>query len=190
MVLRQQVYDIDDLWELSHRDVMDPKHYELIDGELIVMSPPGGRQGQLQVRLSRYLDIFAEVHSLGVITSDAGYYPPSNRHTVLSPDVAFVSRARAPEPFPDKYVPLMPDLAIEILSPSNTYRQARRKARIYMQNGVQMVWIVMPGRESVGICRLAEGGGMTRETVVANESLSDEDVLPGFELAFHRLFAP
>lgn len=95
MVLRQRVYDIDDLWELSHRDVMDPRHYELIDGELIVMSPPGGRHGQLQVRLSRYLDIFAEVQSLGLVTSGAGYHPPDNRHTLLSPDMAFVSRARA-----------------------------------------------------------------------------------------------
>ncbi len=190
MILRQRTYDMDDLWELSHRDVMDPKHYELIDGELIVMSPPGGRHGQLQVRLSRYLDIFVDLHSLGVVTSDAGYHPRGNRHTVLSPDVAFVSRERAPEPFPDKYVPLMPDLAIEILSPSNTYRQARRKARIYLQNGVQLVWIVLPGRESVEICRLAEGGGMTRKTVLANESLSGEDVLPGFDLALQRLFAP
>lgn len=190
MILRQRTYDIDDLWERSHRDVMDPKHYELIDGALIVMSPPGGRHGQLAVRLGHYLVAFADALGLGVVTAETGYHAPDSRQTVLSPDVAFVSRARAPEPFPDKYVPLMPDLAIEILSPSNTYRQARRKARICLQNGAQLVWIVMPGRESVEICRLAAGGGMTRETVAANESLSGEDVLPGFELALHRLFAP
>ncbi|MCY4072151.1 MAG: Uma2 family endonuclease [Chloroflexi bacterium] len=190
MVLRQRIYDIDDLWELSHQDVMDPRHYELIDGELVVMSPPGGRHGQLQVRLSRYLDIFVEAQPLGVVTSDAGYHPPDSCHTLLSPDVAFLSRARAPQPFPETYVPLMPDLAIEIISLSNTDSQVRGKARIYLQNGAQLVWIVMPRRDSVEICRLAEGGGMTRETVAEQEILYGEDVLPGFELALQRLFSP
>ncbi|MDE2950463.1 MAG: Uma2 family endonuclease [Chloroflexota bacterium] len=190
MVLRQRIYDIDDLWELSHRDVMDPRHYELIGGELIVLSPPGGRHGQLQVRLSRYLDIFAEVQSLGVVTSDAGYHPPDNRHTLLSPDVAFVSRARAPQPFPEKYVPLMPDLAVEIVSPGNTRKEVNRKTQIYLSNGSQLVWIVLPRQARVEVYRRDERQGIKRKTANASDILSGEDVLPGFELALQRLFSP
>ena len=189
MVLRQRTYDIDDLWQLVHQADNDAIRYELIDGELIEMSPPGGRHGQLQVRMGRFLDIFVEIQSLGIVTSETGYHPTNNRQILLSPDVAFVSRERAPQPFPEKYIPLMPDLAVEIVSPSNTYSQARRKAKIYLQNGAQLVWIVMPRRNSVEVCRLTDSGGMTRETVGSEGLLSGERVLPGFELKLNRLFS-
>lgn len=190
MVLRQRIYDIDDLWELSHRDLMDPRHYELIDGELIVMSPPGGRHGQLAVRLGHYVVAFADALGLGVVTAETGYHPPDSRHTVLSPDVAFVSRARAPQPFPEKYVPLMPDLAVEIISPSNTRKEVSRKTQIYLSNGSQLVWIVLPRQARVEVCRRDARQGITCKTVNANEILSGEDILPGFELALQRLFSP
>lgn len=189
MVLRQRSYDIDDVWDLSHRDVMDPKHYELIDGELLVMSPPGGRHGQLQVRLARYLDLFVDIHSLGVVTTETGYHPSDSRLTLLSPDVAFVNRKRAPVPFPENYVPLMPDLAVEIVSPSNTRKEVNRKTQIYLSNGTQMVWIVRPRRATVEVRALNEGRGIKRKTFTANEVLSGEDVLPGFELELVRLFS-
>ena len=189
MVLRQRIYDIDDLWQLVHQADNDAIRYELIDGELIEMSPPGGRHGQLQVRLGRFLDIFVEIQSLGIVTAETGYHPPNNRQTLLSPDVAFVSHARAPQPFPEKYIPLMPDLAIEIVSPSNTRKEINRKTQIYLTNGSQLVWIVMPRRNSVEVCRLTDSGGMTREIVAANETLSGEHILPGFELELNRLFS-
>ena len=159
MVLQERIYNIDDVWELACQEDIADKHYELIDGVLIVMSAPGGRHGQLQVRLGRFLDAFADVQSLGVVTVETGYHPPNNRYTLLSPDIAFVSRARAPKPFPEKYVPMMPDLAVEILSPNNTREEMQRKTGIYLRNGTQLVWIVNPGRQSVELCRLTEGDG-------------------------------
>lgn len=189
MVLRQRIYDIDDLWQLVHQADNDAIRYELIDGELIEMSPPGGRHGQLQVRLGHFLYTFAEANELGIVTVESGYHPPDNRLTLLSPDVAFVSHARAPQPFPEKYIPLMPDLAIEVVSPSNSRKEVNRKTQIYLSNGSQLVWIVQPRRECVEVCRRNEKHGMTRKIVAANETLSGEHVLPGFELELNRLFS-
>ena len=189
MALRQRLYDIDDLWELVCQDDTGLNHYELIDRALIEMSPPGGRHGQLAIILGHYIFIFAEALDLGVVTAETGYHPPDNRHTLLSPDVAFVSKKRAPQPFPEKYVPLMPDLAVEIVSPSNSVKALRRKATIYLQNGTQLVWIVMPGKNSVEVCRMKDGAGMTREIVESTGTLAGEQVLPGFALDMKRLFA-
>ena len=189
MVLRQRIYDIDDLWQLVHQADNDAIRYELIDGELIEMSPPGGQHGWLATKFARYLDIYAETLDLGEVTVESGYHPSGNRHTLLSPDVAFVSRERAPQPFPEKYIPLMPDLAIEIVSPSNTRKEVNRKTQIYLSNGSQLVWIVQPRRECVEVCRRNEKHGMTRKIVAANETLSGEHVLPGFELELNRLFS-
>lgn len=189
MTLRQRLYDIDDLWELVCQDDTGLKHYELIDGALIEMSPPGGRHGLLATKFARYLDIYAETLDLGLVTVETGYHPPDNRHTLLSPDVAFVSKKRAPQPFPEKFVPLMPDLAVEIVSPSNSVKELRRKAAIYLQNGAQLVWIVVPGKNSVEVCRMKDGAGMTREIVESTGTLSGEQVLPGFALDMKRLFA-
>ena len=189
MVLQERIYDIDDVWELACQEDIADKHYELIDGALYQMSPPGGRHGQLATKISRFLDTFADALDLGVVTVETGYHPPNNRYTLLAPDVAFVSRARAPKPFPEKYVPMMPDLAVEILSPNNTRKEIQRKTGIYLRNGTQLVWIVVPGSQSVEACRLTEGDVVKRNIVGPDESLSGEPVLPGFELELSRLFS-
>lgn len=189
MVLQERLYDIDDVWELVQQPENGNKHFELIDGVLIEMSPPGGQHGQIAGRLAHYIIAFVDVLQLGVVTVETGYHPPQNRRALLSPDVAFVSEARAPQPFPVKYVALMPDLAIEIVSPSNSYKQIRRKAEIYLQNGTQLVWIIMPAKHSVEVSRAVGGGGLKREKLSLTDTLTGDEILPGFELELSRLFA-
>ena len=127
--------------------------------------------------------------TLGIVTVEPGHHPRGNRFTLLVPDVAFVSRERAPEPFPEKFVPLMPDLAVEIASPSDTTKEMREKAQLYLTNGTQIVWLVMPTKQAVEIHRASTGLGAEHETLALGDSLSGEDVLPGFELELRRLFA-
>ena len=189
MALRQRLYDIDYLWDLYCQAGNDHKRFELIDGALIEMSPPGGRHGQLAVRLSSHLHIFVEAHNMGIVTVETGYHPHDNRYTLLLPDVAFVSYDNAPDPFPEKFVPVMPDLAVEIHSPGNTYKELREKAQIYLRLGSKLVWIVMPGKNSVEVCRMKDGAGMSREIVESTGTLSGEQVLPGFALDIKLLFS-
>ncbi|MDE2855301.1 MAG: Uma2 family endonuclease [Chloroflexota bacterium] len=184
MELKQRLYDVDDLWEYGLREEYRDKDYELIDGVIIEMTKPGTRHGQLVIRLGRYLDIFVEENDLGIVTTETGYFPQDYRFMMLAPDVAYVSRARQPESDPDKWMPIMPDLAVEIHSPTNTYKELREKAQLYLRHGSKLVWIIMPAKQSVEIHRPQ----IPPETLAFEDSLSGDDVLPGFELALRRLF--
>ena len=189
MELQQRVYDVDALWDFLTQLRNDEKRYELIDGELVEMSAAGGIHGRLATKIARYLDEYAEVHNLGIVTVETGHHPRGNRFTLLVPDVAFVGTENAPDPFPEKFVPLMPDLAVEIASPSDTTKEMREKAQLYLTNGTQIVWLVMPTKQAVEIHRASTGLGAEHETLALGDSLSGEDVLPGFELELRRLFA-
>ena len=188
MELRQRLYDIDELWELYCQPGNDHMRYELIDGVLIEMSGPGGRHGKLAVRLGRYLDIFAEENDLGIVTVESGYHPPGDRHTLLLPDLAFIGLEKAPEPFPERFVPVMPDLAVEIQSPSNTMTELRNRAKLYFQLGTTLVWIVMPAAQCVEVHRAQTIGVPQYDTLRLGDTLNGEDVLPGFALELNRLF--
>ncbi|MYD09826.1 MAG: Uma2 family endonuclease [Chloroflexi bacterium] len=189
MELRQRVYDVDDLWELGSQEGYRAKDYELIDGAIIEMTKPGGRHGQLVIRLGRYLDIYVEENRLGYVTTETAYFHEDHRYTVLAPDLAFIARGRAPDPFPDKWIPSMPDLAVEVRSPSNSIGELREKAQIYLRHGTTLVWIIIPGSLTVEVWRMQEDGSFTDETLEAADALSGEDVLPGFQLGLGALFA-
>ena len=187
MVIKERLYSLDDVWELAHQPGSE-NHYELIEGELLTMSPPGGLHGELAYMIARYIGNFIEEHGLGTVTVETGYHPPEGRHILLSPDVAFLSSAKMSRPLPEKYIPVMPDLAIEILSPTDTLRQARRKAALYLRHGTQLVWIVLPAEKGVDVCRSVDGPRLNIEFVGQESSLSGEQVLPGFELKLELLF--
>lgn len=188
MVIRQHIYTVDDVWDITHRPENENKHYDLINGELWEMPPPGGVHGWLASKISRYLGIFADEHDLGEVTVETGYHPEDDRKTLLSPDVAFLSKAKVPDPFPDKYIPTMPDLAVEIVSPSDALKQVRRKAMIYLEYGAKLVWIVLPSEQGVDVCRSVDGARLDIEFIAQDGVLSGEDVLPDFELKVSLLF--
>lgn len=188
MAVQQRLYDIDDFWQVVC-DSDDDKHFELIEGAIIEMAPPGGEHGTIAGEVYHYFRLFDPQRKLGVPTVDAGYHPPTERNILLSPDAAFTLIERAPNPFPKSWVPVMPDIAVEVQSPSNTLSELRRKAAIYLQNGTQLVWIVLPDQRGVEVCRLEAGGKVQTEFIGADGTLSGEPVLPGFELELSKLFS-
>ncbi|MCY3979563.1 MAG: Uma2 family endonuclease [Chloroflexi bacterium] len=111
-----------------------------------------------------------------------------DRHNLYAPDVAFVSKARMPDSIPQTFAGFMPDLAVEIASPSNTVAKLHSKALIYLRNGTHLVWILYPVRESAEVCRLDDEANLKAESFGIDVPLSGEDVLPGFELDLRRLF--
>ena len=184
METKQRLWDIDEVWELYCDRANDHLRFELFDGELIEMSGPGGTHGRIAIRLGRYLDIFAEENNLGIVTGETGYHPPDDRYNLLLPDVAFISFGRAPDPFPDKLVPAMPDIAVEIRSPSNTIAEMRENAQRYLRLGSTLVWIILPNAQMVEVHQTK----MPLKSLELGDSLSGEDVLPGFQLELSRLF--
>ena len=188
METKQRLWDIDEVWELYCDRANDHLRFELLDGELIEMTPPGGEQGELSLNLGSYIRAFVRGHNLGRATVETAYHPADDRQTLLGPDIAFISHDRAPYPFPKRFVPVMPNLAVEILSPSDTIRKAREKAKLYLTNGTRLVWLVLPDKQSVEVCRLTESGLPEREVFGPNDTLSGEGILPGFTLDVRRIF--
>lgn len=188
MAIQQQLHTVDSVQDLLRTPEYNRRRFYLIDGVMFEMSPVKRIHSRLAVRLSMFLEMFLEEHDLGEAHTELGFYPAGDRGTLLAPDAAFVSHARLRNQPEDGFLSVMPDLAVEIASPSDTRAQQRRKAQIYLDNGSSLVWIVLPSQKGVDVCRSAAGARLDIEFVAQNGVLSGEDVLPGFELALTQLF--
>ena len=175
-------------WLLQLPEFADGR-FELIEGEVVAMAPTGLSHGRQSNRIGRFLDEYAEQTGLGVVTTDTGYYAADDDATLLGPDVAFIRMDRLDDPDSQQFVPAMPDLAVEVKSPNDSYAGARRKADLYLRRGSRLVWLVFPERRVVEVCRLDDAGGLIIDTVNADGALSGEDVLPGFTLELSRVFS-
>ncbi len=188
MATQERLLDIDAVTELMRQPEYADKRFYLMDGVIYEMSPVQRVHSRLANRIGMFLGIFVEKHDLGEVHTELGFYPARDRRTLLAPDVAFVSHARLSQQPEDGFLSVMPDLTVEIASPSDSLAQLRRKARFYLDNGSRVVWIVLPSQRGVDICRSATGARLDIEFVGADGVLSGEEALPGFELELSRLF--
>lgn len=188
MATQERLLDIDAVWEMSQRPEYENKRLYLIDGVMYEMSPVKRQHSKLAVIISSILLSVVDERRLGEVHTELGFYPPDDRRTLLAPDVAFVSHASLSQQPEDEFLSVMPDLAIEIASPSDSLKRLREKARIYLDNGSRLVWIVLPAESGVDVCRSVAGSRLDIEFVGQDGKLSGEDVLPGFELEMTRLF--
>ena len=188
MVIRQQLHTVDSVRHLARTPEYNRRRFYLINGELFEMSPVQRIHSRLASRIDRIIGLFVEEHDLGETHVELGFYTAGDRTTLLAPDVAFVSAARLHDQPEDGFLSIMPDLAVEIASPSDSLAQLRRKAAVYLENGGNLVWIVLPAEKGVDVCRSADGARLDIEFVGADGALCGEDVLPGFALKLSRLF--
>ena len=158
--------------------------HELLDGELIV-SPVHANHGLICMRLGALLFDFVQKHRLGeVYDSSTGFR--LSEQVLLSPDLAFVSKARLRKIYagPDQFLQGAPDLGVEVFSPSDRMREVHRKLDLYFEHGTRLVWLVNWKIEQVHIYRPDSIEALTRP----NEILSGEGVVPGFKCRLSRVF--
>src|SRR5205814_1979223 len=98
----------------------DGKLHELVKGRLIEMSPPNLRHGLIQTLVARFVGTYAAEHKLGLTFTEVGCILSRDPDTVRAPDVAFIAKGRLKNVDFDKYLPVAPDLVIEIVSPGDT----------------------------------------------------------------------
>lgn len=156
----------------------DGRKYELIEGELIV-SPAGMQHEEIGAELLFLIRMFMGQQRIGkVFGSSVGYELPSG--DLLSPDVSVVKSDRLPGgKSPEGFGQFAPDLAVEIISPSDSMTVVEDKVEIYLKNGTQLIWVINPKLRRATIYR-ADG---TVAVVRADGKLDGEAVLPGFSCA-------
>jgi Uma2 family endonuclease len=165
----------------------DDTRMELVRGSLVREPPAGGEHGTLAGALIIAIGTFVRRHGLGVVCgSETGFILAVDPPTVRAPDVAFVARARCPaEGVPRGYWPIAPDLAVEVVSPSNTAQQLLDKVGDYLQAGTRLVWLVYPRTRSAIVHRSEKAAVLIEES----EFLDGGDVLPGLRLLLSDIFA-
>ena len=157
---------------------------ELIDG-VLVEKAMGFWESYLAIRIIGFLQPFVSKNDLGIVLGADGMVS-GRRGQVRMPDVCFFSWHR----FPDRILPLgavlrmTPDLAIEVLSPSNTKKEMTRKRRENFAGGAKLVWEVDPKKKLVHVYTSAEESTVFK----VGDSIAGGDVLPGFKLAVRDIF--
>lgn len=170
----------EDLYELDD----DVAKYDLIDGVLYRMAPPGGDHGYTTVRLTSRLAIFVDRYGLGRVYAETTYVLARDPATALTPDASFVRSERIIPPDHEKFLEQAPDIAVEVRSPSNSLPLIARKMERYLAHGVRLGWTVDPSRKSVTVYEPDNPPRM----LANGDVLDGGDVLPGFELPLRDLF--
>jgi Uma2 family endonuclease len=166
----------------------DGFRYELINGELEKMPSPGPPHGRIAFRLSVHLGQFILGHELGEgFANDTGFKLTSNPDTVLAPDFAFITKERFAQVYKTEgYGAGAPDLAVEVLSPSDRPGKVKQKIARWLSLGAKQVWIVDPKHSTVTIYRSPSDA----KTFSGSDYLEAQDLFPGFRLSLDKIFGP
>lgn len=163
-------------------------YVELIDGRVVELHPmPKPRHGRVCTKVSRYLDEFVEAKNLGAVCSnDTFVLVARDPDRVRGPDVVYWPRSKLPDGHvPEKGLILTPpDLAVEVVSPSNDWAEIYTKVGEYLRVGVPIVLVLDPDSKSATTYRLKSG----QQTFEADEDLTLPEVLPGFSIRVGKFF--
>ena len=181
MVATAKPVTVEELWELRH----EPYRLALIDGELYRMPGAGGTHGLIAITCGGKLDSFVRPRRLGRVFAETGFRLFPDRVTTLFPDVAFVRAERmlSPEQL-DGFLRLVPDLAVEIVSPTDYPKLLDQKLAAYAEAGTPEIWVLRPRDQSVEVIR----NGRTVALLGPEDTLFGGDLLPGFSIRVGDLF--
>lgn len=177
MVLETKTMTADELLRMSDDGVV----HELLDGELRTMAPAGFEHGRIAALVCASLTAHVRQHRLGVVTgAETGFFLRRQPDTVRGADAAFVRRERVVDT--ERYFPGPPDLAIEIISPNDTYTEVNAKVVDWLSSGTQMVIVIDPAKKNAVVHRA------TRSVRIdVDGTLDAEEIVPGWRLPLREL---
>lgn len=182
MAIEQRLMTADDLLSLPY----DGLRRELLRGKLRTMPPTSWDHADETSILDGSLGPYVRGHKLGrVLTGEPGFVLARNPDTVRAPDVAFVRRERLPaRGSTRRYFDGAPDLAVEVISPHDRYKNVDEKVAEWLAHGTRLVFVVNPRRLTVDVHR----PGQPPKTLGIGDMLDGDDVVPGWTLRVCELF--
>jgi Uma2 family endonuclease len=148
--------------------------------------PPNARHGVVAIRFGVRLDLWATEGERGIVGVESGFILDRDPDIVRGPDVYFVRADRMPpEGLPDAFWELAPDLAVEVVSPSETANDVREKVQDYLDAGTALVVVIYPKTREL-VAHTPDG---LARTYRGDETFTAPDVLPGFSCRVAELFA-
>ena len=159
---------------------------ELIDGVIVRMSPAGGLHGFIESGLALLVGGFIRDRKVGIcMVGEIGIYIRHDPDRIRGADLAVWSNEKLPDGPPAGFVEVAPDLVVEILSASDRWADVRQKIDDYFSIGVDSLWIVDPGEETVYVYHSAS----QRTALGTGDTLAGTGPLTGFTLPVSELFA-
>ena len=187
MPAEKQYISVEEFLELAQRPEYQDRRLELVEGKIVEMSKPTVGHGEIVGRLYMKIASYVDENDLGRVTvGDAGFVVgrnPAGRNTVRGLDIAFISKAKAPNPLPFKLFELAPDLAVEVISPGNSADDIHDKVHELLKMGTPLIWLVHSRARAVVVHTSASA-----VTYEESDTLSGGDVLPGFEVRVGDIF--
>lgn len=180
MTIRKRLFTVSEFEALTHLPENADLRFELIDGEIIEV-PSNPYSSAISALIIIALGIFLKGKDLGYVTGEQGGYMVAGAR--LAPDVAYISKKRQKALVREGYNPIAPDLAVEVVSPSDDPEVLEAKLKKYAEAGV-LVWVVYPDRQEVNV----HAPGQAVETLGIDDTLSGETILLGFELPVREIF--
>lgn len=159
---------------------------ELVRGEVIEMPPEGSESSAVGYKIGYLLGAHVLPRKAGVMfAAQGGFLLARDPDVVRAPDVAFVARARLPEGrVPRRFLELAPDLAVEVVSPSDRSADIEAKVADYLEAGTRLVWVIFPEQRRVRVqTTLAEARWLSED-----DTLTGDPVLPEFACAVREIF--
>ena len=185
MVMEKQFISADMFLEYVQQ--IDDRIVELVEGVIVDMSRPGWEHGEILSLIHSRIAVHVYENRLGrVAVGDTGFVlerREDGKDTVRGLDLAFVAKEKASDHLSSGWTTIAPDLAVEVVSPSNEAKDIRKRIRQLLNAGTSLIWVVYP---EMRIVDAHTSAGAT--TFEENDSLTGGDVLPGFKVRVADIF--
>ena len=175
-------------WTVEELEANPPEgNWELVEGELVMMSPAGEESGAVAAAIAVLVGFHVRANRLGrSYGADTGFRPFAEIETVRAPDFAVVRGDRlAAIKDRERFLPLAPDLAVEVLSATDRRSAALSKCGWWLEVGTALVWLVDPERRAVTVFTPDE----PPRTLAEGDTLDGGDVIPGLSIPVADIFA-